>query len=1453
MGDVVRSMDWSRTPLGPIGSWPQTLRTTVSLCLASSFPISLVWGPQHIQVYNDGYWPICGAKHPGSMGQDFTECWASAWPVIGDAFERALSGTTAYLENQRIFLDRYGFLEETCFTFSFSPIRDESGGVGGLFHPVTEVTGKMLGERRTRGLRDLAARAGRAQSTQEALALAARACEESNLDLPFVLFYAIEAGKEARLVAQAGLAPGMPASPVRVDLGATTGRDWPLREVAASNRAERVDDLEGRFGPFICGPYPESPRSACVLPITLPGHSRAEVVMVAGVSARLALTEEYRAHFDLVAAGVAAAVANARAYEEERRRAEALAEIDRAKTAFFSNVSHEFRTPLTLMMAPLEDELAEGADPLPPARRERLLTAYRNSTRLLRLVNSLLDFSRVEAGRADACFEATDLARLTADVTSTFRSAVEKAGLTLTVDCPPLPEPVHIDREMWEKVVLNLLSNAFKHTFEGGIEVRLRSNGDRVELAVADSGVGIPAGELPRMFERFHRVKGTRSRTHEGTGIGLALVRELVSLHGGELRIESVEGKGSTFAVTVKAGTGHLPARAASAAATRPVAAGHAARAFVDEALRWLPDAAIDQARVAAEERPFVAAAPGPPPEGRPRVLWCDDNADMRDYVQRLLAGRYEVTAVADGLAALESARREPPDLVLTDIMMPRLDGFGLLRELRADPRTRTVPVILLSARAGEESAVEGLDAGADDYLIKPFSAKELLARVRTHVAMARMRSEWARELGEANAHLDEALRAAKAAHETAVAQLSEEQAKLRQIAHNMQEVFYMVSPDGGEFLYVSPAYETVWGRPRETLFTSPRSWVEALHPDDRDRVPCTIAAQRGLGEPYGLVYRIVRPGGAVRWIDGRGVPVRDEAGRVTTYVGTARDITDQKEAEEELRLLHSLTTQVNDARSPTVAFKAVLDTVCAETAWVLGQVWVPSRDGTALECLDVAAGNLERFEVFREASRKMRFVPGQGLPGRIWASKRSARIADLRSDPGFLRAREASLVGLRSAVAVPVLAGDDVVAVLEFLTREPRAEEDSRLLRLVSSVAAQLGSVMRRKLAEESLARTEEQLRRSQKMEAIGRLAGGVAHDFNNLLTGMIGYSDLVLAQLGPGAPSRRLVEEIRKAGDRASGLTRQLLVFSRKEPVVSQILDPNPVVTDMEAMVRRLIGEDIDLRLSLGSVGCIKVDKGYLEQVILNLCVNARDAMPRGGNLTIETTNVDLEGVPGPAVAAKPGPRPHIQLTVSDTGSGMGPEVLARIFEPFFTTKEAGKGTGLGLSTVYGIVEGASGHITVYSEVGRGSSFKVYFPCVDCVVAAPAGALASVPLGTETILVVEDDDMVRNLVHSVLEMNGYEVLVAPNPAEAIRASQQRADPIHLVVTDVVMPGQSGPELVAKLERVRPGLRVLFMSGYTSGALQHQALAEGRAFLQKPFAPDGLARKVREVLDAKR
>ncbi len=674
VGARIRVLDWSKTPLGAVDGWPQSLRSAVSICTGSRFPIVLYWGPQRVVLYNDAYAEILGEKHPRALGRPCAEVWSEIWHVIAPMLDGVVAtGQATWSEDQLLVLERRGFPEECYFSFSFSPIRDESGGVGGVFCAVTETTPQVIGERRLRMLRDLASYAAAGQTEEEAWRGLDALLGSNPKDLPFSIVYRV-----------------------------------PPDELTDPQKAVR--------GPSL------------VLPIARPGVP-AYGTLVASVSPQRPLDDDYRAFLGLVADSIAAAVGNARAQDEERRRAEALAALDRAKTAFFSNVSHEFRTPLTLLLAPLQEALQRGD--LAPELRACLETAERNGERLLKLVNTLLDFSRVEAGRAQARYTPTDLAAFTAELASNFRSACDKAGLRLKVDCPALSQPVYVDRGMWEKIVLNLLSNAFKFTFEGEIAVRLRQTPGGAELSVRDTGIGIAAAEQPRLFERFYRVAGARSRSHEGSGIGLAFVQELARMHGGDIRVESEPGRGSTFTVSVPFGTAHL--RAEHVVADPGPAQPRSVSAFVAEALGW-----VRGGEAPAPEATGAASAT--------RILVVDDNADMLAYVARLLRERWSVGTATNGREALELVRREPFDLVISDVMMPELDGFGLLRAIKDDPASADLPVILLSARAGEESRVDGLSAGADDYIVKPFTGQQLVAQVNAQLTIRSARRRNAEE-----------------------------------------------------------------------------------------------------------------------------------------------------------------------------------------------------------------------------------------------------------------------------------------------------------------------------------------------------------------------------------------------------------------------------------------------------------------------------------------------------------------------------------------------------------------------------------------------------------------------------------------------------------------------------------------------------------------------------------
>jgi len=746
MGKLIRTMDWSKTALGPIESWPQSLRTSVSLCLSSTFPILIAWGPETIQIYNDSYRPICGAKHPQSMGMNFRICWETALSVVGDAFSRGEQGEGTYINDQRMFLDRYGYLEEAFMTFSFAPIRDESGGVGGIFHPITETTIKMLSGRRTQILKDLGVMLSNAKNIGEIGRAIAEKYSDYVLDMPFAMLYQLDVKNEsASLISFAGLTTGSSLAPASINLEREPEQGWPLASVLRSGEHTEVSELLNRFGAFDCEPYGETPTSAMILPVKISGQDNLFGFLIAGVSSRRALDDDYLNFYDQVANALNTAVSNVYAYEQEQKRAEALAEIDRSKTAFFSNVSHEFRTPLTLMLGPLEDLLKQRQ--LDNSVKEPIAATHRNALRLLKLVNNLLDYSRVEAGRAQAAYEPLDLAELTTDLASSFRSIIEKAGMQLIVSSEPLKNTAYVDRQMWEKIVLNLLSNAFKYTLEGTITVSLQQEGNDALLKVQDTGVGIPKKELPHMFERFHRVENSAGRTHEGTGIGLSLVHELVHLHGGEIAVMSTEGLGSTFTVKVPLGSAHLPQEHVlqNAKETDSTALKGA---FIQEAFSVLQEQT--QARhggeSAAEAGDITAHQDFSITKGT-RILIVDDNADMRAYLNRLLEPYFSTATAINGADALDKIKAVKPDLVLSDMMMPVMDGKAMLEHIRQSHETMRLPVIFLSARAGEEARIDGLEAGADDYLVKPFSSAELLTKIRAQIKITQARGHAERQL----------------------------------------------------------------------------------------------------------------------------------------------------------------------------------------------------------------------------------------------------------------------------------------------------------------------------------------------------------------------------------------------------------------------------------------------------------------------------------------------------------------------------------------------------------------------------------------------------------------------------------------------------------------------------------------------------------------------------------
>lgn len=730
MGERILALDWSATPLGPIEEWSPSLRTTVSLLLYNRFPMLLWWGPDYISIYNDAYIPVLGAKHPWGLGKPVRECWSEIWHVLQPLIDSPFfGGPSTWMEDICLLINRNDYIEETHFTVAYSPAPDMTvpGGIGGVLATVTETTRQVINERALETLRKVGGDLMSCQTEREVLEKAVQAIGENKSDFPFALIYSVDdAQQEAQLVATAGIDGNSPLSAESVFLAGSDASNA-IAQAIATKEPVLLTDLGERFGVLPTGNWEEPPHQAMVIPIILQGQPTPSALLVVALNPFRRRDDEYMSFIRLVTEQILQALVNATVIEAERKRAEAIAALDKAKTLFFSNISHEFRTPITLMLGPLE-ELLHKPDVEWSMARQPVETAYRNALRLLKLVNTLLDFSRIESGRLEGRYVPTDIATYTRHLADNFRPVIEKAGLQFDVHTEQAIGSVYLDEGMWEKIVFNLLSNAFKYTLNGGITVAVSAAGGEAVLSVTDTGIGISTEELPHIFDRFHRVEHTRGRTFEGTGIGLSFIRELVHLHGGQLSVQSVKDQGSTFLVRIPFGADHLPA----------------ARVMetVGDVNRFTLPEYIEEVGSLLPGQSGVPAQSGAGGDQVVTILIVDDNADMREHIRNVIGNRYATTMAANGQEALDLINRRRPSLILSDLMMPVMDGLQLLAILKQNPETEQIPVILITARAGEESLTEGFDTGADDYLVKPFSGKELLSRLKAHLRIQEVRRD---------------------------------------------------------------------------------------------------------------------------------------------------------------------------------------------------------------------------------------------------------------------------------------------------------------------------------------------------------------------------------------------------------------------------------------------------------------------------------------------------------------------------------------------------------------------------------------------------------------------------------------------------------------------------------------------------------------------------------------
>jgi signal transduction histidine kinase/DNA-binding response OmpR family regulator len=1382
VAELIRSRkDWGA--LGHPDAWPQSLRTILRVMLASRYAMWLGWGPDFAFFYNDAYREqTLGKKHPWALGRPASEVWAEIWETIAQRIDHVMAtGEATWDEGLLLFLERNGYPEETYHTFSYSVAPGDDGRDGGLFCVVIEETERVIGERRLQLLKDLATLLGDAKGSADVLGAVERCLAADSREFVFSLAYLFDADeKEARRVVHSVIDDQHAAAPPIVVLS-EPGSPWPLRDVLMDGEA-RVVPLDP-LADWPATRWGKPPAHAIVLPIARQGEGHPAGVLIAGLSPYRPLDEGIRSFARLFVGHVAAALSNAKAYEEQKQRAEALAELDRAKTTFFSNVSHEFRTPLTLMLAPIEDLRATpGRD---AQERDQLDLLHRNALRLLKLVNTLLEFSRLEAGRVEATYEPTDLAAFTRDLASSFRSAVERAGIELRVDCRALPEPVYVDRTMWEKIVLNLLSNALKFTFEGSIGVTLRGEDDGAILEVADTGIGIAEDELPRLFERFHRIEGARSRSHEGSGIGLALVQELARIHGGDVRVRSQVGRGTTLTVRVPGGTSHLQPNRIQTRNDRPSAAV-SAEAYVEEALRWLPTT-----DGAASSAPSTSAP-------RERIVFADDNADMRTYVTRVLIEHWDVECVPDGQAALAAIRANPPDLVLADVMMPGLDGFGLLRGLRSDVALRAIPVVLLSARAGEEATAEGLRAGADDYVVKPFTARDLVVRLSARLTAVRA----AREATEQRQNL---------------------------YRHFMQAPFPIGVFRGPEHTIelANEATLRVWGK-SASIIGSPlleglpelrgQPFIDLL--DDVYRTGC---AYEGRGERAQLPSG---PGGELQDVYFNYVyaPLFDAQHNVEGILLSAFDVTPQVRSAE----------QVERARARAEELAATLRVTAQR-----------------LEAAQRVAG-IGIFDWDLRQPRAYWSPELYALMGR--AADADGPTSDEWIDTLVLEDRERGWGALQRAV----VAREEAMEV-EVRLRQPGG--GSRWVRVSARIiygsagepTRLIGAVVDVQVLKEAAAARAAALADAERTgRAKDEFLATMSHELRTPLNAMLGWSRILLKDPRDPAKVERGLTVIERNAVAQTRLVSDLLDVSRiisgKLRLALQPVDLAAVIGAAIDVVRPAAdAKDVRLIASTEGLGTVVADPDRVQQVVWNLLVNAVRFTPAQGSVRTTATRA------GAVV------RIVVDDTGAGIPSEHLPHIFERFRQVDASTTRAHGGLGLGLAIVRYLVEAHGGTVDAKSAgVGTGATFTVTLPvrATTAPGAADEGARADSGRGRSTAspgvlrevraLVVDDDADSLDLAREILVGAGASVDVASGAREALEAP----GPYDIVISDIGMPEMDGYALMRLLRAQERSARVpgIALTAYARAEDAAQAIRAGfQEHLSKPIDAGQLIDTVRK------
>lgn len=1370
----LRAYDWRSTALGPPGTWPPHLRRAVDCCLTSPLPTALCWGDESLLIANDAAAALLGAAPqtatPGSPG---TPPWTALWPVLGPLVDRVRRhARPAGQDDAPLSLPWHGQLQEICVTLALNPVSDARGRVDGVLCGLVDTTGAQLARRRLDLLHALALGMAESHSVDAACRRAAELLTRHAYDLAFVAIYLCDARVGAMTLTASGGLGLNPPLPARIDAGEAAS--LPASIAGGLHDAGMLDlaalglDLPG-------GAWPEPVRMAMVLPLRTSVQAGASGVLLAGVSPRGAVDGTRAAFFAQIAAQVGAAIGEARAYESERRRVTSLAELDRAKTAFFSNVSHEFRTPLTLLLAPLEEAIATAPADAAPLRG-LLDTAHRNALRLLKLINALLDFVRLEAGRVRARFRSTDLAALTTELAAVFRSAIERAGLEFEVSCAPLPQAVWVDREMWEKIVLNLLSNALKFTFVGRITLSLQAVGDAAVMEVRDSGTGIAAEDLPRLFRRFHRIEGARARSTEGSGIGLALVQELVQMHGGEISVESRPGVGSCFRVSLRFGDAHLPADRVDAVGDAPMQ--RQGMQVAAEARRWLPPPAA---------APVGGVAQGAD-DGRARILIADDSAELRDYLARLLGARWSVHTVADGEAALAALRRQHFDLVLSDVVMPRLDGYGLLHALRADPLLGATPLILLSALAGREDCVEGLLHGANDYLVKPFTAREVVARVSAHLKLAarqRLAAENAallrlHEVGMRPATRETMPDLLQAVIEAAVAVADASMGLLRIIEPSTQTL--RVAAHCGfatEFL--------------DHL----GSLAEAL-PSCRERLIVEDVAASGVfaGTPLASLLQ--------------SAPVR----AMQCMPILARDG----------RLLGTILTCWKQPHRPEDGVLRIVDLLAREAADLIDH---HQRE----QALQESRTTLQSF--YDSSPFMMGVVELNGdTPTGVYANAAMKRFFAGDDVDGNAFPRTGATPATQALWLAQCRDSQREGRPVRFEYEHPECGGGLWLSATVAYLGAGRDGLPRFSFVIEDVSerkRQEDALRDADRRK--DEFLAMLAHELRNPLLPIVTALELIRRR-GDGRFSAEYVtieQQVRHIVRLVDDLLDVARIARGGLALSRQPLSLDAAVGQAVRMVMPLLeqrGHAIEVRVPPLTV---LADPARLAQIVANLLTNAAKYTPHGGRIAVQAR--DDGG--------------QIVLEVRDNGIGIEHDALSRVFDTFSPSRRdaapEGAGLGLGLSIVRKLVELHGGTVQAHSDgAGRGSVFRVRLPACAATAAGPADAAPALPVATtrpQRILVVDDNDAAREGIAELLRAVGHEVTSAADGAAGIAAARQlRPD---IAILDIGLPQMDGYEVARRLRALpdRPAPRLIALTGYgREPDLQRGREAGFALYLTKPL-----------------